>query len=172
MSPGKAALDAHTDQLLAKARDLRAAPPPEVARVLPVAAKLAARMREQFPGQEETVARVMVTATGYLAQIGIWMGEKDVPVEVALPMLANIFGLTAGDLNEGVQGGGLPVVACLVGRGGCHRGADDRGPVAGVRGALGAGAGCAADGGDQARPCQAGAAGQGAGTGLGVDRAS
>lgn len=101
MRPGKPALDAQTDQALAEAEETLARPNEMTTAMLPVARNLAAAIRVQFPGQDETTARVLMAAASMLAGLEDNL-MKGRPEAIGL-ILVDVLGFAAVDLHRSAQ---------------------------------------------------------------------
>ena len=100
MSEGKAALDAQTDQVLAHLAAMRRRGGAIAVKVLPAARHLAAQLRVSFPGQEKDTARVLAAAASVLSAIEGWLSENDARPELIGPVLLDVLGYAAEDLNR------------------------------------------------------------------------
>ena len=95
-SPGKVALNAHTDQALAHLRNIREQGiDPAVAAL---GDELAEMIREQFPGQGVLAGRVLMAAATALTAYGMEMQALGVPPHPWV--LVNLLGFTAEALNR------------------------------------------------------------------------
>ena len=96
----KAALDAITGHALAAFRDGNATPPELAGAVLPLAAKIAESIRAQFPGQQETAARMLAAAAVQLGAAAAVMEERGVPGSLLAAAVINILGVAAAEVDD------------------------------------------------------------------------
>jgi hypothetical protein len=68
--------------------------------VLPAARHLAAQLRVQFPGRDKDTARVLAAAASVLSAIEGWLAENDAMPELIGPVLLDVLGYAAEDLNQ------------------------------------------------------------------------
>jgi hypothetical protein len=95
----KVALDAHTDQAFAAVSDSAMLSDPMVRATLPVAADLAGLLAAQFPGQEETAARVAMAAASALTTLLQEFRDRGVSEGTIAALLVNTLGFAAVDLH-------------------------------------------------------------------------
>ena len=103
MSEGKAALDAHTGQVLAHLAAMRRQGGAIAVGVLPAARYLAAQLRVQFPGRDKDTAQVLAAAASVLSAIEGWLAENGARPELIGPVLLDVLdvlGYAADDLNQ------------------------------------------------------------------------
>jgi hypothetical protein len=100
VSEGKAALDAHTGQVLAHVAAVRRRGGAVAAGILPSARHLAAQLRVQFPGRDKESARALAAAASVLSAIEGWLSEQGARPELIGPVLPGVLGYAAEDLNQ------------------------------------------------------------------------
>lgn len=100
MSETKATLDAQTDQVLAHLAQMRRRGGAVAVGVLPSARHLAAQLRVQFPGRDKDIARVLAAAASVLSAIEGWLSESGARPELIGPVLLDVLGYAAEDLNQ------------------------------------------------------------------------
>lgn len=98
--PEKAALDVQTDRVLAHLARMRRRGGEVAVSVLPAARHLAAQLRVQFPGRGRDNARVLAAAASVLAAVENWLSEHDGRPELVGPVLLDVLGYAAEDLNQ------------------------------------------------------------------------
>jgi hypothetical protein len=97
---GKAALDAHADQVLAGLAGARRQGGELTGRVLPLTRELARQLRVQFPGRGAEAARVLVTVASELAALGRQLTEAGMAPQAITPVLVNVLCYAAEELNR------------------------------------------------------------------------
>jgi hypothetical protein len=100
VSETKAALDAQTDQVLAHLAAMRRRGGAIAIGTLPAAWHMAAQLRVQFPGRDKDTARVLAAAAAVLFAIEGWLSENKARPELIGPVLLDVLGYAADDLNQ------------------------------------------------------------------------
>ena len=97
---GKAALDAHADQVLAGLADARRQGGEFTGRILPLTRELTGQLRTQFPGRGAETARVLVTVASELAALDQQLTEAGMAPQEITPVPVNVVCYAAGELNR------------------------------------------------------------------------
>ena len=99
-APGKAALDARADRVMADLAGARGQFGEYETAVRGLAGDLAGVLRVQFPGRDAETARVLATVLSELAGLGRELGESETVPDEAAPVLLDVLCLAADDLNQ------------------------------------------------------------------------
>ena len=97
---GKAALDAHADQVLAGLAEAGREGSEFTGRILPLTRELAGQLRAQFPGRGAETARVLVTVASELAALDRQLTEAGMAPQEITPVLVNVVCYAAEELNR------------------------------------------------------------------------
>ena len=98
--PEKAALDVQTDQVRAHLAAMRRRGGEIAVNALLTARHLAAQLRMQFPGRDRDNARALAATASVLSAVDDWLSEHDVRPELIGPVLLDVLGYAAEDLNQ------------------------------------------------------------------------
>ena len=99
-TPGKAALDARTDQVLAAMAEARGRGGEFAVLAGPVAGALVGRLRVQFPGRDKETARLLAAVALELGLAEDALEQRGARSETIAPVLLSVLAYVAGDLNQ------------------------------------------------------------------------